>query len=149
MAKHAMWIHGHAVRAQREGYAISKAFLGWGAVYQMNGGEWFHIAIPTPVIVNSIDMNLQKVFVLYKTSGTSKITSVHLWDGPTKIQAFDGLALSGNHLSQIDNSNSWIVNPIHIKWSLGISVHVDFGPLSQIGVPDITFASAGADFVTP
>jgi Family of unknown function (DUF6623) len=149
MAKHALWIHGHAVRAQREGYALSKIYLGWGAVYKTQGGEWFQVAIPTPVIVGSIDTTLQKVFVLFRTIGTAKITSVHVWDGPTKIQAFDGLALSGDHLSQLDSDNSWNVNPVHIKWGLGISVHVDFGPPSQVGVPEITFASAGADFVTP
>jgi len=149
MAKHAMWIHGHSVRAQREGYALSKTYLGWGAVYRMVGDEWFHIAIPTPVIVGGVDTTLQKVFVLFKTSGTAKITAVHVWDGPTKIQAFDGLDRSGDHSSQLDKDNSWTVNPVHIKWGLGICVHVDFGPPSQIGVPEITFASAGADFMTP
>jgi hypothetical protein len=149
MAKHALWIHGHAVRAQREGYALSKAYLGWGAVYKTHGGEWFQFAIPTPVIVGGIDTTLQKVFVLFKTSGTAKITAVHLWDGPTKIQAFNGLGRSGDHSGKLDNDNSWTVNPVHIKWGLGISVYVDFGPPSQIGVPEIAFASAGADFVTP
>jgi hypothetical protein len=144
-----MWIHGHAVRAQREGYALSKTYLGWGAVYRTNGGEWFQIAIPTPVIVGSVDTTLQKVFVLFKTGGTAKITAVHLWDGPTKIQEFEGLARSGDHSGKLDNDNTWMVTPVHIKWGLGISVYVDFGPPSQIGVPDITFASAGADFVTP
>ena len=149
MAKHAMWIHGHAVRAQREGYALSKTYVGWGAVYQTHGSEWFQVAIPTPVIVSGADTTLEKVFVLFRTSGTTKITSLHLWDGPTKIQALAGLARSGDHSSKLDSGNTWTVTPVHIKWGLGISVFVDFGPPSKLGVPEITFASAGADFLTP
>ena len=149
MIKQAQWVHGHAVRAQREGYPLSRIYAGWGAIYQTHGGEWFQIAIPTPVIVGSVDTTLQKMFVLYKTTGTAKVTAVHFWDGPTKIQAFDGLALSGDHSGKLDSDNTWTVNPVHIKWGLGISVYVDFGPPSKIGVPAITFASAGADFLTP
>lgn len=149
MAKHAMWIHGHAVQAQREGYALSKIYAGWGAIYKTHGGEWFHIAVPTPVIIGGVSPTLQKVFVLFKTVGTAKITRVHLWDGPTKIQAFEGLARSGDHSGKLDSDNSWNVNPVNIKWGFGISVHVDFGPPSQVGVPQITFISAGTDFVTP
>jgi len=149
MAKHAFWLHGHAVRAEREGYAISKTFAGWGAIYKTHGVEWFHIAVPTPVIAAGVDTTLQKVFVLYKTAGTAKIAAIHVWDGATKIQAFDTLSKSGDHSKILDVDNSWSVKPVHIKWGLGISICVDFGPPSKIGVPEITFASAGADLSTP
>lgn len=149
MAKYAMWIQGHAVRAQREEYALSKSYMGRGAVYKTHGGEWFQIAIPNPAIIGNVHTTLQKVFVMFKTSGTAKITSVHLWDGATKIQAFDKLAQSGDHSIKLDSSNSWDVTPVHIKYGLGISVYVDSGPPSKIGVPEITFVAVGADFVTP
>ncbi len=148
--KQASWVHGNAVKPQNEGYFLSKTYTGWGAVIQTHGAEWCHFAIPTPVIVNGQDTSLQKVFVMFSTGGTSKVTAVHVWDGPTKIQAFDNLSIAGTHTNALEvGNNTWEVKPVHIKWGLEIAVHVDFGPPSQIGVPQITFASAGADFQTP
>ena len=148
MAKHAFWIHGHAFQPQREGYFLNKVRVGCGAVFKTHGAEWFHVAIPTPVILQNTDSKLKKFFVLYQTSGTAKLTAVHIWDGISKIAGFDKIAYSGDHSTKLDKYNSWNVNPVHIKFGLGISVHVEFGPPSKIGVPEITFATAGAEFLT-
>lgn len=149
MSKYSLWVHGQVAQPQNEGYNVSKIYMGWGAVFKTTGRQWFHFAIPTPVIVGSIDTIIQKVFVLFNTSGTTKIISVHVWDGPNKIQTFDNLSLSGDHSGALDNNNTWNVNQVHIKWGLDVSVLVDFGPASHSGVPEITFTSAGADFLTP
>lgn len=149
MNKQAFWVHGTAIQMEREGYSISKQRAGYGAIFKTHGKEWFHFAIPTSVILDSINTELKKVFVLYKTTGTAKITNVHIYDGPKKIKSFDKIALSGDYSKKLDKNNTWGINLVHIKFGLGISVCVDFGPPSKIGVPAIRFTSAGADFITP
>lgn len=144
--KHAMWIHGNAVRPEREGYHINRANIGWGARIRSSGKEWFHFPIPTPVIVDSKDSKVTKVFVLYSTKMNAQITEVHLYDGKKKFKTFKNLSLSGTHDAKLDAQNTWKLSPLHLKWGLSISVHVDFGGSTPQGVPEINFASAGADF---
>jgi len=150
MAKlQAFWVHGVSVQMEREGYFISKRRYGFGAKFNTHGEEWFHFAIPTPVILDGKRSSLIKIFVLYETEGTAKITAVHAYDAGWKFKSFDNLSLSGNH-STIDDYNSWLIDPPReIIYGLGISVHVDFGERRKDSVPGILFRSAGADFTTP
>jgi len=147
--KQAMWVHGTSVQAEREGYFISRVRPAWGAVFRTQGSEWFHCAIPTPVIFGGQNSTLQKVFVLYKTGLGAKITQLHIFDGAAKIQEFLNLQFSGDHSQALDGQNTWNVNPVHIKFGLGLSVLVEFGNATVTGVPEITFSSAGADFLIP
>jgi len=144
----AFWVHGTSVQMEREGYFISKRRAGYGAVFQSHGKEWFHFAIPTPVLLDSVRSSLNKVFVLYKTSGTSIITNVHIYDGAKKIHSFDGLRdFNGDHSQIIGEKNKWVLpHSIEVKFGIGISVQVDFGPPTKNGVPSIEFVTAGADF---
>ena len=149
---YAYWVDGTNVRAQREGYFLSKKMGGKGAEFRTHTppgskGEWFQWSIPTPVLVASKRLKVKKVFVLYSTEGTTKVMSVHVYDANNRIGRFDALAYSGNHSSDLDTKNAWDVNPHVMKFGLGISVLVDFGPASKVGVPGITFYSAGADFI--
>jgi hypothetical protein len=151
---YANWVDGTAVVAQREGYYLSKTMGGKGATFRSHtapgtDGEWFQWAIPTPVLVAGKRSSVKKVFVLYATDGTAKVQAVHVYDSDVRIGTFDNLHLSGNHSSGLDNMNSWNVPEHQMKFGLGISVLVDFGPPSKVGVPGITFYSAGADFVVP
>jgi carbonic anhydrase len=145
----ASWVHGSSVQIEREGYFVSKSRAGYGAHFRTHGKEWFHFAIPTPVIVDGKRASLKKVFVFYRTEGTAKITAVHLYDaGGKPFKEFDNLALSGDHSTKIDNDNSW-ATPVHpMGFGLGISVEVDFGPATTGGVPGIWFVTAGANFET-
>lgn len=146
----AYWVHGTAVQIEREGYFVTKQHAGFGAIFRTHGAEWFHFAIPTPVIVDGTRSSLKKVFVLFKTEGTAKITNIHVYDGNAKIAAFDNIARDGDHSTVIDKDNSWLVAPSpEIKFGLGISVNVNFGPPTKLGVPAIMFVTAGADFETP
>lgn len=155
MAKlQAWWIHGSSVQIKREGYFISKHRPGYGAHFNSHNepgkGEWFHFAIPTPVYVEGQESTLKKIFVLYKTELTAKITAVHIYDAGKHFASFDNLSLTGDHSQGLDPNNTWIItNAPHIAFGLGISVHVDFGPRQTNGVPGIWFRSAGADFETP
>lgn len=146
----AFWVHGSNVQMEREGYFISKRRTGYGAHLKTHGKEWFHFAIPTPVIVDGKRSSLKKVFVFFKTEGTAKIIAIHIYDGVKKIKAFDNISRSGDHSKGVDQQNSWIIAPARkMKFGLGISVHVDFGKPKKVGVPGIWFVTAGADLETP
>ncbi len=145
----ASWIHGVAVQPEQELYSISKQRTGYAAIFRTHGAEWFHFAIPTPVITDGQHSTVKKVFMLYKTEGTAKITAVHVYDAGAKIFAIDNLTLTGDHSQNLDSSNTWLVTPHPMTFGLGISVHVDFGDATPGGVPSIRFTTAGADFETP
>ena len=68
----ASWVHGSSVQAQREGYFIAKRRHGSGTVFKTHGKEWFHFAIPTPVIVNSQRASLAKVSFFLKAYSVPK-----------------------------------------------------------------------------
>lgn len=147
--KQAMWVHGTSVQAERDGYFLTKVKPAWGGTFRTQGSEWFHFAIPTPVIYGGYNSTLQKVFVLYKTQHGAKITALHIFDGVNKIKEIMGLQLTGNHSQEPDEQNTWNVNPTHIKFGLGLSINVEFGNANINGVPEIVFTSAGADFIIP
>lgn len=147
--KHASWVHGNAVKLAREGFSLSTQYTGWGAVIQTHGAEWFHFTVPTPVIVNGQRASIEKLFVMFSTTGTARITAVHVWDGPDMIQGYDNLSIAGDHSKDLDAQNTWLPQARPMRWGIDISVCVDFGPPSNIAVPQITFTAAGADFQTP
>lgn len=144
-----MWIHGSGVRPQREGYFITKRQYKDGAVFKTHGEEWFQFPLPTPVLVNNQRAKLVKCFVLYETGYGARITEIQLYDGRKKIKTFGSLSLTGNHSMSVDNSNSWEIAPtIDMIFGLAICVKVNFGHPETGTVPNIRFASAGADFLT-
>lgn len=150
MKKYAMWVHGTAVQPEREGYHINKARAGFGARFSSTGSEWFHFAIPTPVIAAGQDSTLQQAFILYRTTMTAHITAVHIYDGRQILHKLDGLNLSGDHGGGLDPQTLLPVPAnLHVKFGLGISVAVAFGDSTPSGVPSVEFVSAGADFLVP
>ena len=148
---HASWVHGSSVQPQRQGFFVNSIREGYGALFRSHnqpgkGGEWFHFAIPTPVIVSSTRVLAVKVLIRYATIQTAKITAVHLYDVETRFKSFDGLSLA----SAADATVEWVLAPGHqMRWGLGISVFVDFGASTAQGVPGIRFRAAGADFQVP
>jgi hypothetical protein len=152
----AFWVHGVSVQAEREGNFVLKERHGYAGIFKTHGGEWFHFAVPTPVIFDGHRSCVKKVFVLYKTVGTAKVIHIHVYDGGTKIAAFEKLSLTGDHSNNVDAWNSWempnaLAGPtsIHMmSFGLGISVFVDFGGPTTGDVPEIWFTAAGADFET-
>jgi hypothetical protein len=121
--KYAMWIHGHAVQPQKEGYHLSKEFKSHCASFLTYGTQYFHFAVPTPVIVENTRAKLNKVIVLYSTTGSARIRYVQVrepnWQ-PKRI--FEG-SLSGDHSESLDSQNTWSVSPPH-EMQFGLSVTV-------------------------
>jgi hypothetical protein len=145
----AYWVHGTAVQMEREGYFVSKQYSGCAAKFNTHLSEWFHFAIPTPVIIDGHRPKLKKVFVFYQTTGTAKLTAIHVYDAGKKIKAWDDLSLTGDHSVKIDEKNSWNIAPaLTVYYGLGLSVNVNFGSPTPGKVPGIWFMTAGADFET-
>ena len=138
---HAMWIHGHSLHieypdrmesARRHGSAIT-------LIGQANSRNWFHLAIPTPVIVDDKRLDLDSVMLRFRTSGAT-ITRVHIYDGETRLEAHNGLSLTSTDygFERFPASGS-----PHPRWGVGISFRGEFGGASEERRIDVS--SAGAD----
>ncbi|GAA4636922.1 hypothetical protein GCM10023196_088680 [Actinoallomurus vinaceus] len=156
MAKlYASWVPGYSCVAQSMGPPTlapnNQPFVdvnglreGFGAYYYLKEGQsnWFHIAIPTPVIVEDRRATLGRVMILFSvTAQFGALRSVHVWDGPNRILQRDGLSVDGNHSGSLDAFNTFNVNHDGIAWGVGISML-----FSAPGGAEIYFASAGGDF---
>jgi len=146
----AFWVHGSAVHAERDGYFITKRLYASGAVFKTHGKEWFQFPIPTPVIVDTQRSSLTQCFVLYATGSGARISDVEVFDGEKKIAGFNGLSLTGDHASGLDQSNAWLIGPpVKVLFGVAIRVRVDFGNPQAGSVPNVRFAAAGIDLTTP
>lgn len=152
--KAAMWAHGTSAQVEfperlRPNNPVRRQ--GWGTTFSgpSRAENWFHFAIPTPVILDDVRPAVGKIFVFYDThGGGATLLDVHLYDGPFKFMEYSSLNLRGNHAQSIDAGNSWTVSPAHtILYGLGISVHVQFGQCIDSECDLLmTFTTVGADF---
>jgi hypothetical protein len=154
--KLASWIHGNAFAVpEAPGFQnlqvggipwtdIVGLHRGWGQTWRgkQASRNWFHVAIPTPVIVDDTRLRLDKVFVLFNAGVSCDVTDVHVWDGPRQVQTFGTFRRTGDHCGALDGDNTFDIsgNP-EVFLGVGVSVFVTFNLES-----DITFCSAGADF---
>ena len=147
---HAMWTHGTSVQIEYLQNVRNTFRRGWGTVIEGNHsfpniGNWFHFAIPTPVIVSDRRLRIRQAMLVFKTGGDGVfVKSVHVWDSNNRIAAQDNLNLAGDHPFE----RFEVPNTPEVRFGIGISVGVVF---SQ-GDPDrpnpitIEFNSAGVDF---
>ena len=146
---HAMWVHGHGMQIEYpERLDVQKRM---GFYFQIKGkpftSNWFHFAIPTPVIVDSKRLIVGSVMVRLRTGPGASVHAVHIYDGETKIAAHDGLNLSpqGNFVfPRFD-----VPTHPYIKWGLGISVGVKFGDAANLPPNKllVELSAAGCDFM--
>lgn len=157
MSLHAVWTPGYNAQAQ---FAGPGALLpinsipwsdvvglreGFGGRFRMENGKsnWFHFAIPTPVIVNNARAKLLKVFVFYNIDTWAMLKEVTIWDGPQLINRINSLSLTGNHANNIDPSNTFAATNAPVKFGIGVSVRMECAPGLDA---NILFTSVGADF---
>ena len=122
---------------------------GFGRSYRGKAGQsvWFHASVPTPVLRQSVRSLLQDVFILFLTGNGCAVRSVHVFDGPDRVDAFDGLNSAGDFLRTTAlRTNAFPPRDgggLHVmRFGLGISMLVQFDREANI-----MFASAGATFV--
>jgi hypothetical protein len=150
----ASWVPGYSTVAQNMGgpplnwngqnYTdVNGHREGFGVHFYLQGNQanWFHVPLPTPVIVEDQRATLGRVMILFGFPQGASLQSVHVWDGPNRILQRDGLNITGNHACGLDPDNIFDVNHAGIQWGVGISMLV-----STVVDASIYFASAGGDF---
>jgi hypothetical protein len=141
---YASWIHGHSMQIEyperianmyRAGFCIHVE--GWPGT-----SNWFHFAIPTPVIINDIRLRADSVLLNFKTgSEDAYVRHVHVYDGDVLIAEHNDINLSGvNDLVRLS-----IPDKPYVHLGLGISIGVEFGLKKEDHSMD--FIAAGCDFI--
>jgi uncharacterized protein DUF6623 len=143
------WVHGNLVQPEKPvDIAIRR---GWGTHFGMRSSSenWFHFPITTLSTVHNTSVRLLKVCVFYRTDGTI-LTDINVYDGPIRIGVFENLNLTGDHSGEVDQQNCWLISPpVSLSHGIGISVGVEFRQDEGIGIAEILFTTAGAEFETP
>ena len=138
----ASWTHGHSIDAEypeRLKRFVKKGYYAL-AEGQQDSSNWFHFALPTPVIVDKKRLKLESIMLRFLTSQDVRVTSVHIYDGHKKIEAYDGLSLSGARwFERFDTLNK------PVRFGIGVSIKVEFGSLDK--PLRIGFIAAGGDFI--
>jgi hypothetical protein len=141
---YASWIHGHSMEIEypdRMAYAIRR-----GYAYQIEGKpgttNWFHFAIPTPVIIDDVRLQIASVMLRFTTGSIdSFVRDVHIYDGEHRIAVHNEVYLAEeNGFARFE-----VPETPYMLWGLGISLGVGFGVEMMSHTMD--FISAGGDFV--
>ena len=139
---HAMWIHGHSLRVEYPDQMDT--IIPKGSCIRLEGkantSNWFHLAIPTTVIVEDNRLRIDSVMLRFRTAGAT-VTKVHVYDGKNKIASHEDLSLSPEDwkFERFD-----VPGQPEIQWGLGISFKCEFG---AGGERQIEVSAAGGDFL--
>ena len=123
---HAMWIHGNDVIVEHPNNVEFQRSYGFYTriIGKPNTTNWFHYAIPTPVIVKNDRKRVGSVMLRFRTRSTNAVVKhVHIYDGYTKIASHNDVNLSGNHYFE----RFGVANSPLVRWGIGISIGVSFG----------------------
>ncbi len=142
---HAMWIHGTDIRVEVDANVESLRRFGFFArvVGKPNTTNWYHFAIPTPVIVSGNRLAFARAMLRLITGGTSAVVrDVHIYDGSARISAHQFVNLSGT----LPFSVFGIPHKPDVFWGAGISIGVKTGA-GTAAQRRMDFISAGIDFL--
>jgi|LGVE01.1.fsa_nt_gb hypothetical protein len=143
--EHAMWAHGHSMHIEYP----DRLNVVWRAGFyirvegELGTDNWFHFAIPTPVIVKDNRLRVGSVMLRFKTMSSDAIVRhVHIYDGEKMIATHNNVNLSGDHMFERFD----VPGHPDVRWGLGISIGVRFG--TEKGKSHrMEFISAGCDFL--
>jgi len=144
MAHTSIWVPGTIVDAEHPDQLAALIRKGWGTFFKQEGGfNWFHIPIAAPFALDGQNLVLATIFVFYRATDGPIIRNIHVYSGPKRVQAFDGLHFAGEQTEMKDpNLNMLDLSPhVFITAGLGISVGVDFKDGGEI-----LFTGAGGYF---
>lgn len=147
MAVQAMWAHGHMLQIEFADRIQSARRFGSSISIEgrQNTENWFHFAIPTPVIINDRRLRVGAVLLRFRTSSDNAyVHAVHIYDGEGRIVGQDNLRLSPRawNLQRVD-----VPNDPEVRWGLGISIGVRFQGANPAD-NRVEFSSAGGEFLS-
>ncbi len=141
----AMWAHGTSMVVEYPNNIKSEWRAGFyiRLIGKPNTTNWFHFAIPTPVIENNNRLSIDSALMRYRVKHTlTSITNIHIYDGEKKIANINNLNLSPTSFGM----DRWVVpGKPDVKWGVGISIGIRFWG-STDAQNTIEIASAGVDF---
>jgi len=143
---YASWIHGHSMQIEYPDRIAYQRRTGMSFDIEGKSGtdNWFHFAIPTPVIINDVRLRASTIMLCFKTySLDAFVRDVHVYDGVFRIAEFNNINLS--------NAQPFVRLDVPDKplmlYGLGISLGVGFGVEAMDH--HMEFTAAGCDFVIP
>jgi peptidoglycan hydrolase-like protein with peptidoglycan-binding domain len=142
---HAMWVHGTDVHVELDGNVESLTRFGFFTriVGKPNTTNWYHFAVPTPVIVDGNRLAFARAMLRFVTGGASAIVrDVHIYDGSARIAAHDGVNLSGSQ----PFTKFGVPHKPDVFFGAGISIGVTTGA-GTAAQRQIDWISAGIDFL--
>ena len=150
----AIWTHGNAVVAEHPKHLLALDYRGWGPEFKLKRGttSWFHITIPTPLILENQRPQLVRVFLCFNTpERDGHISKVHVYDGADRLQAFENLFLTGDRRASLMNGyNAFTLpDPRLLYRGLGISFLYQATRCSRKPCPPsyLSISAAGGDFI--
>lgn len=142
---HAMWAHGTDVHVELDANVESITRFGFFSRVIGKAGttNWYHFAIPTPVIVSGNRLGFARAMLRFVTGGpTAVVRDVHIYDGSSRIIAHQAVNLSGSQGFAVFG----VPHKPDVFWGAGISIGVTTGA-GTAAARRIDFISAGIDFL--
>jgi peptidoglycan hydrolase-like protein with peptidoglycan-binding domain len=140
----ASWVHGTEVNVELPENIEAMRRFGFFTrlVGKPNTQNWFHFAIPTPVIVNNDRKVVGPCMLRFQTGGASAVVrDVHIYDGEVRLVAHDSVNLSGSQ----PFTRFGVAQAPEVLWGVGISIGVTYGG-GTAAQRTIDLISAGCDF---
>ena len=138
----AAWVHGHGMEVEFPDRVAhqTRAVFYYSVEGRPGSDNWFHFAVPTPVIVRDQRLKAGQVLLRYRALGGALVHAVHVYDGEKKIAEHNDL----NHPPAEFTMQRFDV-PLDpdVQWGIGISVGVRFPSAGS----KLEFAAAGCDFI--
>ena len=141
----APWIHGTSIQVEYPDRLerITRAGFYTYLYGKANTTNWFHFALPTPVIQNKKRLKVVCAILRFRTfSNKAIVNHVHIYDGYTKIASHNNLNLTGDNWFK----KFGVAHKPHVYWGLGISIGVSF-KAGTLGQRRMDFVAAGCDLI--
>lgn len=147
------WIHGvstdieypdRLTKPDGSGSAQARS-AGWGTqVFQKQGFNWFHIAIPTPTRIRSNNkIMIWTAHFEIEIKGAAQLTKIDVREGEGNI-----IYSQSSHLREGKHSETFSLRSAASR-AIVLSLRVDFNPEWTPGVGEVIFRGAGASFRRP
>ncbi|HEY2912714.1 MAG TPA: hypothetical protein VGK21_05100 [Candidatus Angelobacter sp.] len=153
----ASWVHGNAVVVEDppadDGGLYFFNHFGWGTQIVIGPGSsrWFHVALPTPVILDAKRLKVIRVFLQLRIERLGSLDGADLWDGDTKVATITDFKDKPD--VQFPGILTFeLFEPLACQRGLGLSFHLEAQSyangnfVDDKNAPMFVIGSAGADY---